>query len=545
MKALNLFLHLDIYGKIPSFTIHGHSRFRTIIGALLSLLTYMIIILFFVVYLNGVLMHFSPKLITTVYNDFDPLPVYLSNKNFILTLSLQTSDYSNYINESIYYLNASLSSTILMDDGNYKEQITPIEIIKCSNYNFQFLHDYWKNLPLSGLYCLNSNNIELRGAFKTPKWNVLYIKFSKCVNSTKNNNTCQTEEIIDNYLKGGYLGIFMSDYIIEPNNFKKPSQFYGKNLFTTFTYKEYADYWIYLKDEQVITDIGYFFENKNTEFYFAVDEISHLTDYREDNVFLSVGVRKSLKREVYERGYIKIQEASANACGIIKVATVCGEIISYFFQKLLYDNFIIQFIIFSKEYERNKLNYNMNNSNQLFKSLYGLNNEKNYMKNKSFNQQTYSLNKRKSNHKLILNYNINNNIIKNHCNNYNANNNSSFLSTPNKNIYSSNHSRIYNSRRFIKKPFTAGNKIFFSQILCHKHCIKKVKFIFNKFSKIKYCFDIIQYLKLQYEIGLIKNYVFDEEKNQIIKDLYLFDYDEFTEKEGYDKVFLSLKEKIK
>ena len=142
MKALNLFLNLDIYGKIPSFTIHGHSRFRTIIGALLSLLTYMIIILFFVVYLNGVLMHFSPKLITTVYNDFDPLPVYLSNKNFILTLSLQTSDYSNYINESIYYLNASLSSTVLMDDGNYQEQITPIEIIKCSNYNFQFLHDY-------------------------------------------------------------------------------------------------------------------------------------------------------------------------------------------------------------------------------------------------------------------------------------------------------------------------------------------------------------------------------------------------------------------
>ena len=45
------------------------------------------------------------------------------------------------------------------------------------------------------------NNIQLRGTFKTPKKNVLYIKCSKCFNSTKNNNSCQTDEIIDKYLK--------------------------------------------------------------------------------------------------------------------------------------------------------------------------------------------------------------------------------------------------------------------------------------------------------------------------------------------------------
>ena len=36
-------------------------------------------------------MHFNPKLITTIYNDLDPNPVYLNNDNFILSLSLQTS----------------------------------------------------------------------------------------------------------------------------------------------------------------------------------------------------------------------------------------------------------------------------------------------------------------------------------------------------------------------------------------------------------------------------------------------------------------------
>ena len=516
MNALNLFLKLDIYGKKPSFTIHGDKRFRTVIGALFSIITYLIIIVFFVVYLKGVVLHFHPKLITTIYNDFEPKSVKLSNENFIITLSLQTSDYSNYINESIYYVNASLSSTTLINETSSNEIITPLNLIKCSEYNFTFLKDYFSNLPLKNLYCLNISNIEIKGAFKTPIWNVLYFKFSKCINSTKNNNSCQSNEIIDQYLKGGYIGIFLSDYIIEPNNFKNPSQFYGKNVFTTFTYKEYIDYWIYLKHEEVITDIGYFFERKNTKFYFSIDEVEKLSDYREDNnIFLSVGIRKSLKREVYERAYIKLQEAAANACGIIKVAIFCGEIFSFFFQKLLYDNFIIQFITFSKINSYKNFIFNANNSNQLLKSYYCLNNEFTNSKNKNIlSINNYSVHKRMVNQKI-----------------YNSN-----PSTPNKNI-SSNFNNFNIMKKYKKKPFKFEKKILVSPILCNKNCIKKVKFIYNKYNKIEYCFDIIQYLKLQYEIGLLKNSFFDEEKNKRIKEIYLFEYNEFTEKESYDKIF--------
>ena len=68
--------------------------------------------------------------------------------------------------------------------------------------------------------------------------------------------------------------------------------------------------------------------------------------------------------------------------------------------------------------------------------------------------------------------------------------NDSLLSTPN--IYSSNHSRINNTRRFKSNSFRAEKKLCFSQILCNKNYIKKNKI---------------------YEIGLNENYIFDEEKN--------------------------------
>ena len=514
MKTLNLFLKLDIYGIKPYFTIQGDKRLRTIIGSFFSIITYIIIIIFFIIYLKEVLFHFNPKLITTIYNDFNPKSVNLSNENFIITLSLQSSDYANYINESIYYINASLSSTILINETSSNEIITPLNLIKCSEYNFYFLKEYFSNLPLKNLYCLNISNIEIKGAFKTSIWNVLYFKFSKCINSTKNNFSCQSNEVIDKYLKGGYLGVFLSDYIIEPNNFKNPSQFYGKNIFTTFTYKEYIDYWIYLKHEEVITDIGYFFERKNTKFYFAIDEIEKLTDYREnDNIFLSVGIRKSLKREVYQRVYIKLQEAAANACGIIKVAMFCGEILSFFFQKLLYNNYIIQFINFSKNNNYKKFLFNANNSNQILKSYYCLNNELTNSKNKFL---------------LNINNNFNKRKIKQLISNSNP-------STPHKK-FSTNYN-FNKINKYMNEPFKFEKKIFVSHILCHKNCIKKVKFIYNKYNKIEYCFDIIQYLKLQYEIGLLKNSFFDEEKNKRIKEIYLFEYNEFTEKEGYDKIF--------
>ena len=521
---LNCFLNLDIYGTIPSFTIHGHKKFRTIIGSILSLLTYIIIILFFGIYIRGVLKHLSPKLVTTIYNDFDPKPINLTKDNFLITLSLQTIDYSNYINDSIYYVNATLSSITLQNDGSYQEIITPLKIIKCSEYNFHFLNNYWKNLPLESLYCLDIDNIELRGDFKTEKWNVLYLKFSKCINTTENNNSCQSNEVIDNYLKGGYLGIFMSDIIIEPNNFQNPSQLYGKNIFNTFTYKQYSDFWIYLKHEQVVTDLGYFFENKNTKYFFGIDHADYLSDYREDkNIFLSVGIRKSLKREVYERSYVKLQEAAANACGIIKVSMVCGEIIAYFFQKILYNNFIIQFVDFHQNQNYQYQNYNnVNGSNQLLKSYYIPNSSKGIFRNKTviINQpSTFIYNKNKTHNKISL-YNY-----------------SSVILTPKKNIHSSYHSYFTPLKKINDNHFYPKKNICFSSILCKRNFIKKMKYIFRKYNKIEYCFDIIQYLKIQYEIGLIKNIVFDEETNKEIKDLYFLNYHIFSEKESYDKIF--------
>ena len=57
-------------------------------------------------------------------------------------------------------------------------------------------------------------------------WNYIRFNFTKCINSINNNNKCKTEDEINDLLNGEYLGIFVLDYIYEPNIYHKPYKIY-------------------------------------------------------------------------------------------------------------------------------------------------------------------------------------------------------------------------------------------------------------------------------------------------------------------------------
>ena len=98
-KIFKYFLQIDIYGTRPRFTINGEKKFNTYFGSFMTLVSFSIIALFFFMYANDVIHHTNPKLITTIYSDAKPAKRYLKNKDFVITLSLQHKNYSNFINE--------------------------------------------------------------------------------------------------------------------------------------------------------------------------------------------------------------------------------------------------------------------------------------------------------------------------------------------------------------------------------------------------------------------------------------------------------------
>ena len=560
-KFSKYFLQLDIFGTHPRFTINGEKKFNTYFGCFITIICVSIIFNFFLIYTKDVIKHENPKVLTTKYNDISIGKLLITENNFEIAISLQYQNYTNFVNEKIYSLKAGLN-TFVNINGKKNQLFKELEVIKCSKYKFKLLPEYFEKLDIENLYCLKNSTFEIEGEFQSNYFRYLYFKFSICKNSTENNNTCESEEKIKSILSGGYIGVFMTDKSVNPNQFSSPYQIYGKNVFTTFSYKQFVDFWIYFKTLEVQTDTGYFFKTINKNSFFSFEKSENNIDYRDNDAFAFVGLRQSFTKEIYQRTYSKFQEAAANAGGIVKIITLIGELIVYFFRQILYKNFVIQFFKFHKN--SNQQNIKSNSSFNMSQKLL-LSPVKKYLyRNKQENKNVISTPKFKLEKELQLNNNnsINNkNDISNHSSNSNSiiynnkNNNHTFQQNQNFTFFLK--STINNNKEFGSRNdstisvISALNKLITSnkfktgiirvessrnclKVLFKKKCCQKVKKINRNYNKIEFLFDIVEYFKTIFEVKLMKNKVFNVNQREKLSQIFKFDYDFDAEKEGYD-----------
>jgi hypothetical protein len=345
-KILKLILSIDFFAIKPKLNINNNYSYGTYYGAVISLLICVILSIVFFTQFFKIVLHTEPTLITTIYNDEDPKKINITRNNFILTFSLQDINYDNYINESIYFVSASLSNVNLFPNGTNHVIESNISVIKCSEYNFSLIPDYFKNLPLNNLYCINESAISIQGQFKKKIWSYINLKFYVCKQNKNNENKCASENEIQSRLSGGFIGMFMTDFNVIPNNYSHPITIFGTNVYNAFSIKNHIDYWMYLKPIEVITDNGYFMQNKKKENFFALDYTkSDMYNLDDNSNFLTLVIRVSPRRDVYERTYLKIQGAAATIGGMINLCITVGQILAYFFNLTLYKYFFLQFFI--------------------------------------------------------------------------------------------------------------------------------------------------------------------------------------------------------
>ena len=438
------FKKIDIFGIPPLFTIRGRPTFQTQIGSFLTIISIFVIIMYIIFFLHEMITHKSPNFHSAIYNDEFPSEINLTKNNFSIVFGLQNTKYSNFIDETIYQVNAFQYKLTLNNNGSYNYEIESLKIIKCNQYNFEIIPENFKNLPLNNLYCLN-DNINLKGGYMKNYWNYVRLNFSKCKNSTENNNKCKNEKEINESLFDGNIGIFIPDYSFEPSKFSNPYKAYVRHLYNSFSINYFEDIDLYFKLFKIITDSGYFFEDKKTIEFAAYDYIQSDIGFRNSNHFLSLTIRISSKREVHERTYIKLQTIFSNVGGMIKIILLIGEYSVYFIRMLLYKNYILEFFnldeseIRLKEIRKIFRLSGINNSKIKIESLFSNlndNNEVNYFhKNLSniseiHNSSIIKNNEEKSDIQININ-NDDNYIIPKKENNILENNKGKFLKKDN------------------------------------------------------------------------------------------------------------------
>ena len=336
------FQALDIFGVPPLFTIRGRATFQTQIGSSLTIVCATLILTYILFFIDEMINHKSPNLNSITYYDETPSEIILNKNNFSFVFGLQTKEYKNFIDESIYKVNAYQSKLILNKNGVYNYENQPLKVIKCDEYKFEIIPEKFKKLPIENLYCLN-NNISLKGDYMQESWNFIQFNFMKCVNSTENDNNCKSENEINTILNEGFIGMFIPDNALESSKFKIPYKTYIRNLYKEFSIKYYENILLYFKLVEVITDSGYFFDDKKSVYFPSYDYSQNNLDINDLINFLTITIRVSSKREIHKRSYIKVQTIFSNVGGMLKIVLLIGEYSVYFIRMLLYKNYILEF----------------------------------------------------------------------------------------------------------------------------------------------------------------------------------------------------------
>ena len=450
----SILLYLDVFGKTPQFNINGRSNYPSYLGSCLTLALATIIVVFFFIFSLKIIVHSEPKIVYTTYVVEDPDMIKFTNE-FILTLGLQFPNYTNFLDESIYYIKAYSVTTKydkqLKAHINYEE---PINFMKCSDYKFSVLKEYFNELPIQNLYCFNLTNYEIGGEFSKNIWKIIRIEFHKCLKSNEYNYTCQNESTVEEYLSNGYMGGFLTDYFILSNNYSHPIQIYGKNVYTSFEYNKYFDYWIYFKSKSIKTDIGLIFTDYKEISGITFDRVFETKIVHQSKSILgSFILRLSTNRDSYERNYLKLHEVIAEIGGFIKACFIVGDFLSKFFRDTLYKNFILQFFNLDEDKTIQELIHKKN-----------INLKKNYNNSLNHNISNIPLNN--------INSYIQTNLLTNIKNEKKTNNSSNNLIGPKKIKFNEDKTKQTLNNNYFNNPFKSIANIDENEVKTKNQTVK-------------------------------------------------------------------------
>ena len=572
----------NIYGIKPSFYVKRKDTYFTKFTLFISIISILVIAFFIIYFGKDLLYRTKQNLLFSTITDKEPLALNLSSSNFVLSFSLQYENYTSFIDNKIYNIKAYLVSSYIDKEINEKIiNYTSLEVVKCSNYHFNLISDFFKTKDLNHLYCLNNSNLIIKGGFDNENYQFIKIEFNFCDNNSIN-YICEDLESIKKKFKGGYVTIFYSDLSIQSNNYSHPAVINGRNKVTTFSSNYYKEFTLFFKNKIIQTDKGLVFTKIDKSYYYSFESSEEFIDFRNYNYnFFNLFIRASSEHDEYLRSYTKATSVIADISGMFKLIMVIGYIICYTTDLIFYKLYILSFF---------DLNYNFDidsKKNNTFSLINVVKNmkEKDETSLKNVGKmpslyQIYEIDNRhrKDRNKVLKtiimtknsihstkfndikkkvvckeNNNINTNINTTYFNN-NSNNNS--INNNNNNIKSNSYRNDYILNKYKENfnlyDFNQNLHIYKAKSLRHKRiklkemrnenmeknlsccnlfylafCEKSKKTIYGKklsnFQNISIYLDIIRYLKIFHDLHLLKRYLLSDNDFKKIESDYLFD----------------------
>ena len=362
---------IDLYGLSVPLRYQQKSKFNTIIGATLSLITIISIFTVLLIFIVDIFEHKDFKIIQNseqIYGkkqvDFSKVPILIG---FINDSGRPVKIDPSYVriildrNDHYPEINSEGIMTLRRESFSIKLEYCDLNV---HFYNDTEIIDMIKYYEYDKYLCVvPGQNLTIAGRFgdSIHGYDMLEIHLIKCENTSEKQN-CANEEEMNAFYKNSYMSIiYLSEAVDHYDVYNPIRKSFRSEVFLVVS-NSVKRYYYYFSPGTYASDTGYIFEKQEVFNYSEYQ--TTIIDFvdEEDQSFYSgetlVEVAfTSMDRYVhYERIYNKIQDCFGNIGGWIRIILTVCQVVSDFFSEKIFLLEIINTIFFEPDDNKQKKN---------------------------------------------------------------------------------------------------------------------------------------------------------------------------------------------
>jgi hypothetical protein len=377
-KIYDYLKEIDLYGYEFPLRYKKEKEYSTLCGIFFSIISISLTIYLIILYTTQIINRTNFSLVTNYIYSEKPLEINVSN--LPLMIGLYNYDYSMNINKSYVKIKMYQNFyTPILDNEGYSilnRTSHSIELEDCNTESFgKYIqlfdkYDYRKNICLKQdqeLSIKGHHGDHVRG------YNTIEIHLIKCTNSTLNNNSCKSDDEIEEYLQNTWLSLIYLSQTINHYDYSFPIQNSLRSDAFVIASQHVKRYYHFFSKEKYISDNGLIFgkfqnydlfQYHHTHFDFIEKE---LQGFYSNQTLIEINFTCMDLETKYNRIYMKIQDVFGDLGGLLDILSIIFKLLSSNFVKKSFVLGIGNSFIFThlKKIEMiNKSNGNLSFSNK-------------------------------------------------------------------------------------------------------------------------------------------------------------------------------------
>jgi hypothetical protein len=341
---MNFIKNIDIFGEEFYFTIFGKSKYTTVLGGILTLLTGISTIIITILFGIDLIKRSNPKIVTerVIPSNYTYINCSLQNFPFFWRISDDNNLKANFKNVLYpelslyaYYFNTNISEWEMTD----KKSLT---VKNCTKELVQN-NDLFDQLGLNNYYCVDWTEVSYPlGGFWDGR-TVYYFEMviNSCPGDDKSSLNCTTEDKLKKFLGSSnkiYYEIYYPQVFLSSTNFTHPIQTKLINFFQMLSPNLYKKNQFFFSETESHSDQGWIFTDKNKLNLITLDSSMIDIDIKTDEHLMNPLISSSIYSNIiyltkdhmkYNLSYIKLQDVAAQVGGFIKIIMSFCYITSY------------------------------------------------------------------------------------------------------------------------------------------------------------------------------------------------------------------------